>query len=33
MKPSMQTITGSEISSAIRKAWMCMSSASWLDSA
>ena len=29
----MQTITGSETSSAIRYAWMCMSSASWFDSA
>ena len=29
----MQTITGSDNSSARRKAWMCRSSASWLVSA
>ena len=29
----MHTITGSESSSASRKAWMCRSSASWLSSA
>ncbi len=33
MKPSMHTITGTESSSAIRNAWMCRSSASWLVSA
>ena len=32
MKPSMQTITGSESSSASRKAWTWTSTASWLDS-
>jgi hypothetical protein len=29
----MHTITGSDSSSASRKAWMCRSSASWLSSA
>jgi hypothetical protein len=33
MKPSMQTITGMDSSSARRNAWMCRSSASWFDSA
>ena len=33
MKPSMQTITGQDNSSASRNAWMCRSSASWLVSA
>jgi hypothetical protein len=33
MNPSMHTITGSESSSASRKARMCRSSASWLVSA
>ncbi len=33
MKPSIQTITGVESSSARRNAWMCRSSASWLVSA
>ena len=32
-KPSMFTMTGSDSSSARRKAWMCRSVASWLDSA
>ena len=31
--PSMHTITGTDSSSAIRKAWMCRSRASWLVSA
>ena len=30
MKPSMQTMTGTETSSARRKAWMCRSAASWI---
>ena len=30
--PSMQTMTGIEISSAMRKAWMCRSTASWFVS-
>jgi len=33
MKPSMHTITGSDSSSAMRKAWMWRSAASWLVSA
>ena len=33
MKPSTQTITGTESSSAMAKAWTCRSAASWLFSA
>ena len=32
-KPSMQTITGSDSSSASLNAWTCRSTASWFDSA
>ena len=33
MNPSMHTMTGTESSSANRKAWICRSAASWLVSA